>query len=128
MSVRLILQSSEVSRVWSNGPHWMLQLSAATAQLQLPEVGGMWGHLNGLTVTFRDARLEGDVDQALGTLNECELHLEGQPLRHLDLPCELHGRVVCSLGFPNGTTLQLVAQGVSAPRADLDRFRESLAC
>lgn len=128
MSVHLILPSSEVSRLWSNGPHWLLQMSAATAQLQLPEAGSVWGHLNGVTVTFRDARLEGDAALALGTLAECELHLNGQPLRHLDMPCELSGRVVCTLGFHNGTELQLVATGLSSPRADLDRFRESMAC
>ena len=128
MSTRLILPSSEVSRLWSNGPHWMLQLSAATAQMQLPELGVVWGHLNGVTVTFRDARVQGDTALALGTLADCELHLEGQPLRHLEMPCELQGRVVCTLGFHNGTTLQLVASGLSTPRADLDRFRESMAC
>jgi hypothetical protein len=128
MSARLILPSSEVSRLWSNGPHWLLQLSAGTAQLQLPEMGSVWGHINGMTVTFREARLEGDPELALGTLAECELHLDGQCLRHLDMPCELNGRVVCTLGFHNGTELQLVATGLSTPRADLDRFRESMAC
>jgi hypothetical protein len=137
MSARLILPSSEVSRLWSNGPHWLLQLSAATAQLQLPQptqgprvhdMGAVWGHFNGVTVTFREARVEGDVALALGTLAECELHHNGQPLRHLDMPCELNGRVVCTLGFHNGTELQLVATGLSTPRADLDRFRESMAC
>jgi hypothetical protein len=44
------------------------------------------------------------------------------------MPSELNGRVVCSLGFHNGTELQLVATGLSTPRADLDRFRESMAC
>lgn len=128
MSARLILPSSEVSRLWRNGPHWLLQLSAATAQLVLPDMGMVWGHVNGVTVTFREARLQGDAEQALGTLAECELHLNGQPLRHLEMPCELQGRVVCALTFHNGTALQLVATGLSTPRADLDRFRESMAC
>jgi hypothetical protein len=128
MSAHLILPSSEVSRLWSNGPHWLLQLSAATAQVQLPDMGGVWGHVNGVTVTFREACLNGDAGQALGTLAECELLLDGQPLRHIDMPSELNGRVVCTLGFHHGAELQLVATGLSTPRADLDRFRESMAC
>lgn len=130
MQLRLILPSSEVSRLWSTGPHWHLVLSAATVQAHVIDEPRLktWGHLNGVTLTFRDALVEGDLDQALGTLSDCDLHLDGKPIKGLEMPCELKGRIACTLTFHHGGVVSVSAGSLSTPRGELDRFRESMAC
>ena len=130
MTMRLTWQGSEVRQIEVASDTVRVRFSAASAV----HVGGapsgrdVEGFLRPLAVVFTRARLQGDLDSALGTLSDSVLHHTGHTYRELALPFILSGGAQAELVFRNGTVLQIDADAVSCTPDANSQFFESMAC
>ena len=130
MTMRLTWQGSEVRQIDVIDLTVRVAFSAASStRVDDDRSGrGIDGFLRPLTVVFSGARLQGDLESALGTLADSVLMHRGHTHREFALPFSLHGGLQAELVFRNGTVLQIEADTVSCTPDASSQFFESMAC